>query len=51
MERRLEQEIPEGTVVQEQYPIYSMYSVWDRQGQPRLKKVGGEGESVYQLDT
>ena len=50
MERRLEQEIPEGTVVQAQYPGYSMYSVWDGQGRFNLVTVGGEGESVYQLD-
>ena len=48
--RRLAQEIPERTVVQEQYPTYSMYSVWDGQGRFNLVTVGGEGESVYQLD-
>ena len=46
---RLEQQ--EGTEVQTQYPSYSMYSVLDEQGQARLVTVGGEGESVYQLDT
>ena len=48
--RRLEQEIPEGTVVLAQYPSYSMYSVWDGQGRARLVTVGGEWECVYQLD-
>jgi len=43
----------EGTLVQmqTQHPSYSMYSVLDEQGQARLVTVGGEGESVYQLDT
>ena len=49
--RRLAQEIPERTVVQAQYPTYSMYSVWDGQGHARLVTGVGEGEYVYQLDT
>ena len=40
-----------GTVVHTQYPSYSMYSVWNQQGQTRLVTVGGDGESVYRLDT